>query len=50
LTKKGFNLTDAILRAAIRHQVGLTLKRLHRGGTVENVGVNRASKWKLVTR
>jgi hypothetical protein len=48
MTEKGFNLEDAILRAAIRNQIGLTLKRLHRGGTIENVGTKRVSKWKLV--
>jgi hypothetical protein len=47
MTKKGFELTDTILRAAIRHQVALTLKRLHRGGTVGNVGTRREPKWKL---
>jgi hypothetical protein len=47
MTAKGFDLTDAILRAAIRHQVGLAARRLHRGGAIENVGSRRASKWKL---
>jgi hypothetical protein len=44
---KGFDLTDAILRAAIREQVGSIVKRLHRNGEVENIGAGRASKWKL---
>jgi len=44
---KGFNPGDAILRAAIRDQVGSTVKRLHRNGAVENTGAGRASKWKL---
>jgi hypothetical protein len=35
------------MRAAIREQVGSTVKRLHRNGTIENVGAGRASKWKL---
>ena len=35
------------LRAAIREQVRSTVKRLHREGTIENVGAGRASKWKL---
>lgn len=47
MKEKGFDLTDAILRAAIRDQVGLAAKRLHRGGTVENLGTQRAAKWKL---
>jgi hypothetical protein len=47
MTEKGFDLTDAILRTAIRDQVGLVVKRLNHGGTIENVGTGRASKWKL---
>src|SRR3984893_16167397 len=31
ITAKGFDAGDAILRAAIRDQVGSTVKRLHRG-------------------
>jgi hypothetical protein len=44
---KGFDQADAILRAAIREQVGSTVKRLHRSGATENIGAGRASKWKL---
>ena len=44
---KGFDAGDAILRAAIRDQVGPTVKRLHRDGAIENIGAGRASKWKL---
>jgi hypothetical protein len=44
---KGFDAGDAILRAAIREQVGSTVKRLHREGTIENIGAGRSSKWKL---
>jgi hypothetical protein len=47
VTVKGFDAGDAILRAAIREQVGSTVKRLHREHAVENVGAGRASKWKL---
>ena len=47
IAAKGFDVGDAILRAAIREQVGSTVKRLHRNGAVENVGAGRASKWKL---
>lgn len=47
ITAKGFDAGDAILRAAIREQVGSTVKRLHRNGAIENVGAGRASKWKL---
>jgi hypothetical protein len=44
---KGFDSRDAILRAAIRDQIGSTVKRLHRQGAIENVGAGRASKWTL---
>jgi hypothetical protein len=44
---KGFDTGDAILRAAIREQVGSIVKRLHRNGDAENIGAGRASKWKL---
>ena len=49
IAAKGFDAGDAILRAAIREQVGSTVKRLNRDGTVENIGAGRASKWKLVS-
>jgi hypothetical protein len=42
---KGFDAGDTILRTAIREQVGSTVKRLHREGTIDNVGAGRASKW-----
>jgi hypothetical protein len=41
---KGFDATDSVLRAAIREQVGSIVKRLHREGTIENIGAGRASK------
>ena len=47
IAAKGFDAGDAILRTAIREQVGSTVKRLRRQGTVENIGVGRASKWHL---
>jgi hypothetical protein len=47
IEEKGFDTGDAILRAAIRRQVGSTVKQLHRNGTIENIGAGRASKWKL---
>jgi hypothetical protein len=47
IAAKGFDGGDAILRAAIREQVGSTVKRLHRNGEVENIGAGRASKWKM---
>jgi hypothetical protein len=47
ITAKGFDTGDAILRAAIREQVGSTVKRLHREDAIDNIGAGRASKWKL---
>jgi hypothetical protein len=47
IAAKGFDPGDAILRAAVREQVGSTAKRLHRLGTIENIGAGRASKWRL---
>jgi hypothetical protein len=47
IAAKAFDIGDAILRAAIRDQVGSTVKRLHRNGAIENIGAGRASKWKL---
>lgn len=47
IAAKGFDPGDAILRAAIREQVGLIIKRLHRNGAVENVSAGRASQWKV---
>jgi chromosome condensin MukBEF MukE localization factor len=44
ISAKGFDPMDAILRAAIREQVGSTVKRLHREGMIEDVGAGRASK------
>jgi hypothetical protein len=47
IAAKGFDVGDAILRAAIREQVGSIVKRLHRDGAIENIGAGRANKWKL---
>jgi hypothetical protein len=47
IATKAFDPADSILRAAIRDQIGSTVKRLHREGTIENIGAGRASKWKL---
>ena len=47
IAAKGFDAGDAILRSAVRDQVGSIVKRLHRDGTIENIGAGRASKWKL---
>jgi hypothetical protein len=50
IASKGFDTKDSILRAAIRQQVGSTVKRLHRGNAIENIGAGRASRWKLSGR
>src|SRR5580692_1909231 len=47
IAAKGFDIGDAILRAAIREQVGSTVKRLRREGVAENIGAGRASTWKI---
>jgi hypothetical protein len=47
IAAKGFDAGDTILRAAIREQVGSTVKRLHRNGAIENIGAGRASRWQL---
>ena len=47
IVAKGFGVTDSMLRAAIRDQVGSIVKRLHWRGEIENIGSGRASKWKL---
>ncbi|SRR5260370_1285843 len=47
---KGFDAGDAILRAAIREQVGSTVKRLHRNDAIANIGAGRASTWRLAEK
>jgi hypothetical protein len=47
IAAKGFDAGDAILSAALREQVGSTVKRLHRNEAIEDIGAGRASKWKL---
>jgi hypothetical protein len=49
IAAKGFDPADGVLRAAIREQVGSVVKRLHREGTIESLGVGRTSKWKLAS-
>ena len=50
IAAKGFDSGDAILRAAIREQVGSTVKRLHKEGAIDNIGTGRASRWKLLEK
>jgi hypothetical protein len=47
IAAKSFDAEDAMLRTAIRAQVGSTIKRLHREGAIENIGAGRASKWQV---
>jgi hypothetical protein len=47
IAAKGFDVSDAILRAAIHDQVGSIIKRLHRNGAIDNIGAGRAIKWRL---
>ena len=47
IAAKGFALGDAILRAAIRDQVGSIVKRLHRNGAIKSIGAGRANMWKI---
>jgi hypothetical protein len=48
IVSKGFNAGDAILRAAVRDQIGTVIKRLHRHGVVEHIGTGRTMRWSLV--
>jgi hypothetical protein len=48
ITTKGFDVSDAILRGAIREQVGSIVKRLHREGMIKNAGAGRRARWLLI--
>jgi hypothetical protein len=47
ISAKGFDAGDAVLRVAIKEQVGDVVKRLHRRGEVEKVGRGRSIRWRL---
>lgn len=47
IAAKGFDVGDAILRTAIREQIGSVVKRLDHHGAIEIIRAGRASKWKL---
>jgi hypothetical protein len=47
---KGFDASDATLRAAIRQRLRAILTRLHKQGVIEGVSGGRGSKWKLLQR
>jgi hypothetical protein len=44
---KRLDAGDSILRAAIRDQVVTTLRAFRKRGTVEQMGLGRAARWKL---
>jgi hypothetical protein len=48
IAAKGFDAGDAMLRAAIRDQIGDIVKRLHGRGDIEKIGHGRGTLWKLV--
>jgi len=48
ITVKGFEAADGILRAAIRDQLLTVLRAARKRGKVEQVGLGRGVRWKLV--
>jgi hypothetical protein len=48
IAAKGFETADAALRAAIRDQLLTVLRTARKRGTVEQVGLGRGIRWKLV--
>jgi hypothetical protein len=49
IAAKGFDNRDAILRTAVRDQVGSIVKRLRRNGAIENIGAGRGTRWRLAS-
>jgi hypothetical protein len=45
---KGFDAADAVLRGAIRDQALTMLRSFRKRGTVEQIGLGRGVRWKLV--
>jgi hypothetical protein len=45
---KGFDAADALLRGAIRDQVLTTLRAFRNRGTVEQIGLGRGVRWRLI--
>jgi hypothetical protein len=45
---KGFDTTDGVLRDAVRTQAVLVLRSMRKRGTIEQTGLGRATRWKLV--
>jgi hypothetical protein len=45
---KGFDASDAALRKAIAEQALATLRSFRKRGTVEQIGLGRGVRWKLV--
>jgi hypothetical protein len=44
---KGFDVADAVLRAAIRDQALTTLRAFRKRGAAEQIGLGRGVRWKL---
>jgi hypothetical protein len=49
IVAKGFEVGDAVLRAAIHDQVEAVLKRMIRDSRVEKIGGGHTTRWKLVS-
>jgi hypothetical protein len=47
IVAKGFETADNTLRAAIRDQLLMVLRTARKRGTVEQMGLGRAMRWKL---
>ena len=47
IAAKNFDAGDAILRAAIKEQIGDVVKRLHLRGEIEKIGRGRSIGWRL---
>ena len=45
---KGFDAADVVLRSGIRDQVLTTLRAFRKRGTIEQIGLGRGVRWKLV--
>src|SRR6266850_7306029 len=50
IAAKGFEAADSTLRTAIRDQLLTVLRAARKRGTVEQMGLGRGVRWKLVNR
>ena len=48
IAAKGFETADSILRAAVRDQLLTVLRAARKRGSVEQIGLGRGVRWKLV--